>query len=53
VPVATIPFLLLSVLVAADLNLSQKSFTAIVVVVCFLHGLLTVSPPKKMPVSWG
>jgi hydrogenase/urease accessory protein HupE len=39
-PVAAISFLILGVLVAADLNLSQKSFTAIVVIVGSVHGLL-------------
>ena len=39
-PVAAISFLILGVLVAADLKLSQKSFTAIVVVVGFVHGVL-------------
>ena len=40
VPVAAISFIILGVLVAADLNLSQKSFTAIVVLLGFVHGLL-------------
>jgi hydrogenase/urease accessory protein HupE len=39
-PVAGISFLILGVLVAADLNLSPKSVTAIVVVVGFVHGVL-------------
>jgi hydrogenase/urease accessory protein HupE len=39
-PVAAISFLILGVLVAADLKLSQKSFTAIVVIVGLVHGLL-------------
>jgi urease accessory protein len=39
VPVAAISFLVLGVLVAADLNLSQKSFTAVVIGVGFVHGL--------------
>jgi urease accessory protein len=39
-PVAGISFLLLGVLVAADLKLSPKSITAIVVVVGFVHGVL-------------
>ena len=40
-PVAGISFLILGVLVAADLNLSQRLFTAIVVIVVGLvHGLL-------------
>ena len=34
-----ISFLVLGVLIAADLNLSQKWFTAIVVVVGFVHGV--------------
>jgi len=38
--VAAISFLILGVLVAADLKLSQKSFTAIVVIVGLVHGLL-------------
>ena len=40
VPVAAISFILLGVLVAADLNLSQKWFTVIVVVVGFVHEVL-------------
>jgi hydrogenase/urease accessory protein HupE len=40
VPVAAISFLILGVLVAADLDLSQKLFTAIVVGVGFVHGIL-------------
>ena len=39
-PVAGISFFILGVLVAADLNLSQKWFTAIVVAVGFVHGVL-------------
>ena len=39
-PVPAISFLILGVLVAADLNLSQKFFTAIVVVVGVVHGVL-------------
>ena len=39
-PVAAISFLILGVLIAADLKLSQKLFTAIVVVVGFVHGVL-------------
>jgi urease accessory protein len=39
-PVASISFLILGVLVAADLNLSQKWFTAVVIVVGFFHGVL-------------
>jgi hydrogenase/urease accessory protein HupE len=39
-PVPAVTFLILGVLVAADLNLSQKSFTAVVVVVGFVHGVL-------------
>ena len=39
-PVVGISFLILGVLVAADLNLSQKAFTTIVVVVGFVHGVL-------------
>jgi hydrogenase/urease accessory protein HupE len=39
-PVASISFLILGVLVAADLNLSPKTFTAVVVVVGFVHGVL-------------
>ncbi len=37
-PVPAISFFVLGVLVAADLNLSQKSFTAVLVVVGFVHG---------------
>jgi len=40
VPIAAISFLFLGVLVAADLNLSQKWFTAVVIVVGFVHGVL-------------
>ena len=39
-PVSAISFFILGVLVAADLKLSQKSFTAIVVAVGFVHGVL-------------
>ena len=39
-PVAGISFFILGVLVAADLNLSQKWFTAIVIVVGLVHGVL-------------
>jgi len=38
--VAGISFLILGVLVAADLNLSQRLFTAVVIVVGLVHGLL-------------
>jgi hydrogenase/urease accessory protein HupE len=39
-PVAAISFLILGVLVAADLNLSQKLFTAVVIVVGLVHGVM-------------
>ena len=39
-PVSAISFFILGVLVAADLKLSQKWFTAIVVAVGFVHGVL-------------
>jgi len=39
-PAAGISFVVLGVLIAADLKLSQKLFTAIVVVVGFVHGVL-------------
>ena len=39
-PVAGISFLILGVLVAADLNLSQRLFSAVVIVVGLVHGLL-------------
>jgi len=39
-PVAALSFFILGVLVAADLNLSQKSFTAVAVAVGFVHGAL-------------
>jgi len=39
-PVAAISFLILGVLVAADLNLSQRCFTAIVVGVDLVRGVL-------------
>jgi hydrogenase/urease accessory protein HupE len=38
-PAPAISFLVLGVLIAADLNLSQKWFAAIVVVVGFVHGV--------------
>jgi len=40
VPVAAISFLILGLLIAADLKLSPKSFTAIVVMVGLAHGVL-------------
>ena len=40
VPVAAISFLILGMLVAADLKLSQMWFTAVAVVVGFVHGVL-------------
>jgi len=40
VPVAAISFLVLGVLVAADMNLTPKLFTAIVVAVGLVHGVL-------------
>ena len=39
-PVAAVSFVILGVLVAADLNLSPKWFTAVVMVVGFTHGVL-------------
>ncbi len=39
-PVSAVSFLILGVLVAADLNLSQRPFTAVVVLVGFVHGVL-------------
>jgi len=39
-PVEAISFLILGVLVAADLNLSQKWFTAVVIGVGLVHGVL-------------
>jgi len=39
-PVAAISFIILGVLVAADLKLSQNWFTTIVIVVGFVHGAL-------------
>ena len=39
VPVAAISFLILGVLVAADLNLSQKLLASIVIAVGFVHGV--------------
>ena len=39
-PVAGISFFILGVLVAADLNLSQKWLTTVVIVVGFVHGVL-------------
>ena len=38
-PVAAISFLILGVLVAADLNLSQKLFASIVIAVGFVQGV--------------
>ena len=46
-PAAAISFLLLGLLVAADLNLSPKSFTAIVVIVGLAHGVLNVVALKE------
>jgi hydrogenase/urease accessory protein HupE len=40
VPVAAISFLILGGLIAADLNLSQKLFTTLVIAVGFVHGVL-------------
>ena len=39
-PVAAISFLILGVLIAADLSLSQKLFTAVVIAVGIVHGVL-------------
>ena len=39
-PIAPISFFILGVLVAADLNLSAKPFTVIVILVGFVHGIL-------------
>ncbi len=48
-PVPAVSFLILGVLVAADLNLSQKSFTAVVVGVGFVHGVLNGVALKEGP----
>ena len=40
VPVAAISFLILGVLIAADLNLPRELFTVVVIVVGFVHGIL-------------
>ncbi len=48
-PVAAISFLVLGVLVAADLNLSQKSFTIVVVGVGLVHGILNGVALKEGP----
>jgi hydrogenase/urease accessory protein HupE len=39
-PVAPISFFILGLLVAADLNLSNRLFTAVVILVGFVHGVL-------------
>jgi len=48
-PVPAVSFLILGVLVAADLKLSQKSFTAVVVGVGFVHGVLNGVALKEGP----
>jgi urease accessory protein len=48
-PIPAISFLVLGVLVAADLNLPEKWFAAIVVVVGFVHGLFNGVALKDGP----
>lgn len=48
-PIPAFSFLLLGVLVAADLNLSQKSFTAVVIGVGLVHGVLNGIALKQGP----
>jgi hypothetical protein len=48
-PVPAITFLILGALIAADLNLSPKSFTAVVVGVGFVHGVLNGVALKQGP----
>jgi hydrogenase/urease accessory protein HupE len=48
-PVPAISFFILGALIAADLNLSNKSFTAIVVVVGLVHGVLNGIALKEGP----
>jgi len=48
-PIAPISFFILGVLVAADLNLSVKPFTAVVVVLGLVHGVLNGVALKTGP----
>jgi hydrogenase/urease accessory protein HupE len=48
-PVPAMSFLLLGVLIAADLNLAPKSFTAITIAVGFVHGILNGIALKQVP----
>jgi urease accessory protein len=48
-PLPAVSFLILGVLIAADLKLSQKSFTAVVVGVGFAHGVLNGIALKEGP----
>ncbi|GAH06334.1 unnamed protein product, partial [marine sediment metagenome] len=48
-PVAGISFLVLGALVAADLNLTNKSFMAVVIVVGGVHGILNGVTLKEGP----
>jgi len=52
-PVPAISFLILGVLVAADLKLSQKSFTVVVVGVGLVHGVLNGGALKEGPAILG
>jgi len=52
-PVPAISFLILGVLVAADLNLSQKSFMVVVVGVGLVHGVLNGVALKEGPAILG
>jgi urease accessory protein len=49
VPIPAFSFLLLGVLVAADLNLSKKSFTVVVIGVGLVHGVLNGVALKQGP----
>ncbi len=48
-PIPAISFMLIGVLVAADLNLSQKLFTVVIVWVGFVHGILNGVALKEGP----
>ena len=49
VPVPAVSFFVMGVLVAADLNLSPTPFTALVIVVGFIHGVLNGVALKEGP----
>ncbi|MFC1825582.1 HupE/UreJ family protein, partial [Thermodesulfobacteriota bacterium] len=48
-PVPAVSFIILGVLIAADLNLSQRSFATVVIVVGFVHGVLNGVALKEGP----